>query len=250
LLILALLLWRRRAQRSQVHIVDMHTTSSTKNHSEIAESTPLLRYAEKGPEDEPLVTLKPWFARHAVRVLMCSSIAALVILPFIVFEGGSIQQSHKTTSTCLTPACVHASSEILYNLSPEYRNIDPCTDFEQLVCGGWNDRHDLRPDQGDAFTGTLMFESSQMLLRHILEAPYPSESKHSSFSPARLVHSLSSIDQENFNKLKDAYDACIDEDKIKKDGAAPLMNILSQITDMFPIQESADEEERSRKQGH
>jgi endothelin-converting enzyme len=77
----------------------------------------------------------------------------------------------------LTPACVHASSEILYNLSPEYKNIDPCTNFEELVCGGWDKRHDLRPDQGDAFTGTIMSENSQMLLRHILEAPYPDDSK-------------------------------------------------------------------------
>lgn len=80
-------------------------------------------------------------------------------------------------TVCMTPACVHASSEILYNLSPEYKEIDPCTDFEELVCGGWGDRHDLRPDQGDAFTGTIMSENSQMLLRHILEAPYPDESK-------------------------------------------------------------------------
>jgi hypothetical protein len=67
---------------------------------------------------------------------------------------------------CLTPACVHASSELLYNLSPDYQNLDPCTDFEELVCGGWRDRHDLRPDQGDAFTGTIMSENSDTLLRH------------------------------------------------------------------------------------
>ena len=73
----------------------------------------------------------------------------------------------------MTPACVHASSEILYNLSPKFTDIDPCTDFEELVCGGWKERHDLRPDQGDAFTGTIMSENSQLLLRHILEAPYP-----------------------------------------------------------------------------
>jgi endothelin-converting enzyme len=74
---------------------------------------------------------------------------------------------------------VHASSEILYNLAPNYKELDPCTDFEELVCGGWKDRHDLRADQGDAFTGTIMSENSQLLLRHILEASYPSASKAS-----------------------------------------------------------------------
>lgn len=77
---------------------------------------------------------------------------------------------------CMTPECVHAASELLYNLSPEYKKIDPCTDFEELVCGGWRERHDLRADQGDAFTGTIMSETSQTLLRHILEASYPGTS--------------------------------------------------------------------------
>lgn len=87
------------------------------------------------------------------------------------------KKTNTKATVCLTPACVHASSEILYNLSPDYKEIDACTNFEELVCGGWGDRHDLRPDQGDAFTGTIMSENSQMLLRHILEAPYPDESK-------------------------------------------------------------------------
>lgn len=77
---------------------------------------------------------------------------------------------------------MHAASEILYNLSPNYKELDPCTDFEELVCGGWRDRHDLRPDQGDAFTGTIMNENSELLLRHILEAPYPKDSQVSLFS--------------------------------------------------------------------
>lgn len=84
--------------------------------------------------------------------------------------------SEKKASICLTPSCVHASSELLYNLSPDYQNVDACTDFEELVCGGWRERNDLRPDQGDAFTGTFMAEASQTLLRHILEAPYPKDS--------------------------------------------------------------------------
>ncbi|KAH8670454.1 hypothetical protein BGZ60DRAFT_430891 [Tricladium varicosporioides] len=143
----------------------------------------------------------------------------------------------------MTPACVHAASEILYNLSPKYKDIDPCDNFEELVCGGWDERHDLRPDQGDAFTGTIMSENSQMLLRHILEAPYPEDSKHSSFSPAMLVTSLSSIDQQNFNKLRDAYNACMDEETIKKAGIAPLKEILKQVADMFPVEQGTSQDE-------
>ena len=78
---------------------------------------------------------------------------------------------------CLTPACVHAASEVLYSLSPQYKELDPCDNFEELVCGGWKERRDLRADQGSIFTGTIMYENSQMLLRHILEAPYPKDSQ-------------------------------------------------------------------------
>ncbi|KAH7087462.1 hypothetical protein FB567DRAFT_442117 [Paraphoma chrysanthemicola] len=135
---------------------------------------------------------------------------------------------------CLSPACVHAASEILYNLSPQYKELDACDDFEELVCGGWRDRHDLRADQGDAFTGTIMSEQSELLLRHILEAPYPKDSQHSYFSPMRLMATKKSADEENFDKMKAAYDACLDEDEIKEKGAEPLVKVLDEIKKTFP----------------
>jgi endothelin-converting enzyme len=38
-----------------------------------------------------------------------------------------------------------------------------------------------------------------------------------------------SADEENFDKMKAAYDACLNEDQIKKAGVAPLMHILDEI---------------------
>lgn len=137
-------------------------------------------------------------------------------------------------SICTTPACVHASSEILYNLSPNYKDIDPCTDFEEMVCGGWRERHDLRPDQGDAFTGTIMAENSQLLLRHILEAPYPKSSRHSFFSPMQLAAASHSVDEDNFDKMTSAYKACVDEETIKELGVAPLAKIVDEIKSAYP----------------
>lgn len=178
------------------------------------ERTPLLPQAERGPEGNRVPTtkrVKRWFATNAVLVFMTLLIAAIVIILCVFFGSEyrgtplspycsrilarqlessrwewrdanyytvyrSKQASAKAT-VCTTAACVHAASEILYNLSPDYQTLDACTDFEQLVCEGWDNRHDLRPDQGDAFTGTIMSENSQMLLRHILEAPYPEYSE-------------------------------------------------------------------------
>lgn len=55
----------------------------------------------------------------------------------------------------------------------------------------------------------------------------------------RLASSTKSTDEENFQKMKDAYSACMDEDAIKKAGISPLTPILDQITNYF--QESENE---------
>jgi len=169
-------------------------------------------------------------------------------IPSVVIPGS--RSSRDDGDLCLTPACVHAASELLYNLAPNYEELDPCTDFEELVCGGWKDRHDLRPDQGDAFTGTIMSENSQLLLRHILEAPYPKDSsvgkhgfvcwtlltvvQHSYFSPMQLGAATRSADEENFDKMKAAYEACLDEQTIKTVGLYPLGKIIDYVKKIFP----------------
>ncbi|RHZ47044.1 M13 family metallopeptidase [Aspergillus thermomutatus] len=124
---------------------------------------------------------------------------------------------------CESPECVHAASEILYSLDPNYAEIDPCENFEQYVCGGWRERHDLRPDQGSMFTGTLMAETAQMRLRHILESTSAPEA----------------ADEENFRKLKSAYNACLDEAAISKRGSGPLDALLAQFEDIYSAESAA-----------
>jgi endothelin-converting enzyme len=62
--------------------------------------------------------------------------------------------------------------------------------------------------------------------------------QHSSFSPTQLLQSASSVDQQNFDKLKAAYDACMDEANIKKAGINPLLEVVHQVAELFPISES------------
>lgn len=58
--------------------------------------------------------------------------------------------------------------------------------------------------------------------------------QHSSFSPANLASLAESVDQENFDKLKAAYDACLDEETVKKVGLAPLRELLDAIDHIYP----------------
>lgn len=132
----------------------------------------------------------------------------------------------QAVTICVTPACVLAASEILQNISPRYSEIDPCSNFEAFVCEGWQEKHDLRADQDSSFTGTLMQENSQTILRHVLETPF--SDSHPRIDPN------SSPEASIFNKLKDAYDACMEEDKLKGLGAEPLLNVLHKIEKLFP----------------
>lgn len=143
----------------------------------------------------------------------------------------------QSDSICLTPACVIAAAEILQNLSPRHQEIDPCENFDKFVCEGWEEKHDLRADQGSIFTGTIMVEKSQQILRHVLESPY------SDAHP--MVAASSTAEQEIFRKLQDQYKACMNETKIKQIGISPLLEVLRKIGDLFP---AADPELKLQKQ--
>ena len=148
-------------------------------------------------------------------------------LIFTVLHNSS-ESSTKPSTICLTPSCVLAASEILENLSPNHQAIDPCTNFDKYVCGGFDEKHDLRADQGSLFTGTIMAEKAQQILRHVLETPY--EADH--------VVIASSADRENFEKLRGVYDACMNEERLKDVGSAPLLMILRRVESLFPAKGS------------
>lgn len=124
-----------------------------------------------------------------------------------------------TAPLCDSPECIHAASELLYNLDPNYGEVDPCTDFDRFACGGWRERHDMRSDQGSIFAGTLMAENAHVRLRHILEA--------------ESTQDTSSSDSENFRKLRAAYDACMDVPSLKEKGTKQLEHVLGQLSDIY-----------------
>lgn len=49
----------------------------------------------------------------------------------------------------------------------------------------------------------------------------------------QLAVTEKSADEGNFDKMKAAYDSCLDEDRIKKAGAAPLMRVLDDIKETY-----------------
>lgn len=120
----------------------------------------------------------------------------------------------------------------MQDISPRYHEIDPCTSFDRFVCEGWEEKHDLRADQSGSFTGTLMEERSQQILRHLLESPYT--------DGHQLVELSSPTEKGLFEKIQTAYGACMDEGVIKELGSGPLLEILRKVDRLFPVAKSQE----------
>lgn len=90
-----------------------------------------------------------------------------------------------------------------------------------------------------------MNERNTQVLQHVIEGAYPEDSSHSSYSPRSLQEEDNSIDKENFNKIKDAYDACMNEDAITKLGADPLIKLLDHVKELLPVDSEASAKDDS-----
>ncbi|KAL9101289.1 MAG: hypothetical protein Q9163_003441, partial [Psora crenata] len=151
-----------------------------------------------------------WLLDHLMMVIIILSlIGGVIVFP---------------SSPSVQVAASRAASEILENMSPNYEHIDPCTQFDKYVCEGFEEKHDLRSDQSSLSTGTLMAENAQQVLRHVLESPLSTKG----------ADATSPSDREIFGKLQDAYNACMDEQRLKNIGSAPLIAVLHQLEAHFP----------------
>ncbi|KAI0025704.1 endothelin-converting enzyme 1 [Xylariomycetidae sp. FL0641] len=188
--------------------------------------------------------VKTWRRRRWISLFV--SVFVIVAFIVILIVSGVVARGKKrrpdmNTSTCMTPACIHAASEILYNLSPDYQTLDPCTHFDTLVCDGFNARHDIPQDRSSYSTASLMSDNGQTTLRHILESPYPKSSQHSTFSPMNLVTISAMSDEDNFLMMQETYNSCMNETALKKVGVAPLVSLIDEIAHLFPVTSSAND---------
>ncbi|KAI0541706.1 peptidase family M13 [Xylaria digitata] len=222
------------------------------------ERTPLLRHTNKPQADASAETergdvtndienenqgqlddeIRPLRRRRWISLI--TSILLIVVFVVILLLSGVLSPSRKKSpkmdaSICMTPTCIHAASEILYNLSPDYKNIDPCTQFDTLVCDGFKARYDIPEDRSSFSTASIMSDNGRTTLRHILESPYPGDSKHSSFSPMNLQRFAASTDEENFLAMQESYNACMNETTLKEIGVKPLIELIGKVAQSFPI---------------
>jgi endothelin-converting enzyme len=145
-------------------------------------------------------------------------------MPSLVTTAAAPSQSN--VRFCTTPICNEVARHLKSGLARNYRELNPCDDFDAYTCNGWRDTHDFEQDQSSLSPMSVLTRQHQDVLRVILENTY---AENNSFTGTQK-----DVDRENFYKLKTAYDTCMNEDKIKEAGIVPLANLLNEFEMVFP----------------
>ncbi|KAI8717735.1 hypothetical protein NCS52_00850300 [Fusarium sp. LHS14.1] len=141
--------------------------------------------------------------------------------------------SYGESSLCTTPACIHIASEILGNFALNYTEIDPCTDFDQYVCGNWAARNEIPAGQTRTNGISVTRDFVLSAVKRILESSYPT-GKDAGWITVNLTKEQSHADKENFAKIQDAYDVCMNYTAIEDEGLSALSAFVEAVVDMFP----------------
>ncbi|KAF9305210.1 hypothetical protein BGZ74_010989 [Mortierella antarctica] len=124
---------------------------------------------------------------------------------------------------CSTPHCLQTASNILNDMQA---SVDPCVDFSQFTCGGYNTREKLLP--GEKKNGYLVTIDQQNIdvIRSIVTRNDPK-------SP--VIAKGDATSQRNLNKLQSYYGACMDNSRLTKVGRKPLQDEIKKLAVLFPV---------------
>ncbi|KAJ3565729.1 hypothetical protein NPX13_g7393 [Xylaria arbuscula] len=108
----------------------------------------------------------------------------------------------------------------------DYKSIDPCTNFDAYVCGGYPENHPFEATD----TLTDLQNQSKDIIVQLLTHPYNPQSD------------ATSDDEDVFNMVADDFAACLDVNKIEKSGLAGVPGIIVEVQKLFPIDGYASNE--------
>ncbi|KAK5634794.1 hypothetical protein RRF57_010507 [Xylaria bambusicola] len=128
-----------------------------------------------------------------------------------------------TSGLCTTPACVQAAARILTSMHPEYNSIDPCTNFDAYVCGGYAEDHPFEVTD----TLTEIQNQNKDVIVQLLTHPYNPQSD------------ATSDDEDVFNMVAGDFAACLNVETIEKNGLAGVPDIIVQVQKLFPVEDYA-----------
>jgi endothelin-converting enzyme/putative endopeptidase len=146
-------------------------------------------------------------------------LVAVVFLPAIVVAQQSASQTPPATQMYVEPTMAYTPSLDVTSMD---RTADPCGDFYQYSCGGWQKNNPIPPDQTSWSVYGKLYEDNLTYLRAILEQ-------------AAVAPNRDAVTQ----KIGDYYAACMDEAAIEKLGAKPIAPALADIASLKSVHDMA-----------
>jgi len=148
---------------------------------------------------------------------------AFLILPWLGFAQQSASQSQSpaapSTRMYVEPTMAYTPS---LDVNAMDRAADPCVDFYQYSCGGWQKNNPIPPDQTSWSVYGKLYEDNLKYLRGILEE-------------ASTAKNRDAVTQ----KTGDYYAACMNETAVEKLGAKPIAPSLAEIEALQSVHQIA-----------
>jgi endothelin-converting enzyme len=139
----------------------------------------------------------------------------------------TVQASTAAPELCTAAKCQTYAKHIKDSLAPNYTAINPCVDFDKYACDGWRASHNYRQEQASLSVSTVMSDTIRDLLHSLLEGEYAENTT--------LTGASKAFDQQNFKKMKTAYNTCMKEELIKSYGVTPVRKILDEFEAIYPV---------------
>ncbi|HEY1731551.1 MAG TPA: M13 family metallopeptidase [Terriglobales bacterium] len=150
----------------------------------------------------------------------------LLLLSGLLLPASIVAQQAANPGATPPPTQMYVEPTMAYTPSLDVpsmdRSADPCADFYQYSCGGWEKNNPIPPDQTSWSVYGKLYEDNLKYLRSILEQ-------------AAVARDRDQVTQ----KIGDYYAACMDEAAIEKLGAKPIKPELAEIEALRNIHDMA-----------
>jgi putative endopeptidase len=139
------------------------------------------------------------------------SLAGSVLLVLALISAAPAQKMNvPVTDTATAPTLPYSPSLDVISMD---KTVDPCVDFYQYSCGGWQKKNPIPPDQVAWGVYGKLYQDNLTFLRGILEQAATTKEKRDRVT----------------QEIGDFYAACMDEAGIDKLGADALKTQLTEI---------------------